>query len=76
MAAGVPVVAKKLDAYFFYNGKNMLVYGDSMEKQLMHALASAPARRMLVRNGLKTAMQYSWDNVASAVEKLYEKAIR
>lgn len=74
MAAGVPVVAKNLDAYFFCNGYNSRLYSNEPElkKKIVEMLTSKKSRRQVIKNGLNTAKKYSWDSVANRVEKLYE----
>lgn len=74
MACGTPVIAKKLDTYFFCNSSNCILYTDE------RGLASAMIKMMddrripkkLARNGYSTASKYSWDNVAMEIEKFYE----
>jgi len=77
MAAGVPIVAKKLDAYFFYNGGNMSVYEKENEitRKLIEIITSKTKRKKLIKNGYETAKKYSWDNVAKKVESLYEALV-
>ncbi|MBI4018223.1 MAG: glycosyltransferase family 4 protein [Candidatus Aenigmarchaeota archaeon] len=71
MAAGTPVVAKNLEAYFFCNGRNALLYDN--ETELASRILDAMTKKNLVKNGHETAKKYSWDSVARSVESLYRR---
>ena len=72
MAAGTPVIARNLDAYFFCNSKNSVIYGkDSELAANISLILQNNTKKTIIKNGYETARNYSWDNVAASVEKLY-----
>ena len=81
MACGTSVVGFDLECYKeFCNPQNSLIVDTVDENALsktMEGLLSSNARRKgLVKAGLATAAQFSWDTVTKRVESLYKSQVR
>ncbi len=81
MASGTPVVANALDGYaqVINHGQNGLLVDvhdpQAYAQALIRVLEDRALRDKLVEAGLASADGYSWDRVASQVERAYEMAL-
>ncbi len=77
MACGTPVAAKNLDTYFFCNKSNSVLYNsdEELENVLIELLENKNLAKKLETGGAETSKKYSWDNVATEIEKFYEGLI-
>jgi glycosyltransferase involved in cell wall biosynthesis len=77
MACNTPVVAKNLETYFFCNKNNSIMYNndEDMAWKIMDVMSSKATSKKLKKYGARTATEFSWDNVAKNVERIYEDLI-
>jgi phosphatidylinositol alpha-mannosyltransferase len=77
MASGVPVVASRNEGYRYVvrDGENGLLCEPENEvdlaNKIIKVLTDENLRKKLIENGLKTAQEYSWENIAKKVEDYY-----
>ncbi len=82
MASGVPVVASKNEGYKYVvnDGENGILCEPENEVDLankvIRVLTDENLRRKLIENGLKTAQEYAWENIAKKVEEYYLYLLR
>lgn len=81
MATGTPVVSTEIDAIEEYidKGENGLLVPpkdvDELTRALERMIAKPKLRERLSSEGLKTAIQFSWDNQAEKMEDFYTNLI-
>lgn len=81
MACGVPVVTTSIGVEdYAIDGKNALVVPARNPKAMAYAidrlLSDERLCEALVKEGLNTAKQFTWDKTADNVERLFEDALR
>ncbi len=82
MASGVPVVAAKNEGYVnvIRDGENGILVNvknrDDYARALLRVLKDKSLRENLIKNGLKTAKYYSWENIAAMVERVYHDVLK
>lgn len=78
MAAGTPVIAKRLGCYreFCTKDNSMLIPESRLSKSIMLLLKNKRLWKKISANGIRTAKNFSWNKVAERMEKEYESAIR
>lgn len=78
MACGTPVIARRLETYFFCNNGNSMLYENDSEigEKILEVVNNKRVFMKLSKGGKETAKSYSWDNVAEKVEKLYRSVMQ
>lgn len=82
MASGVPVVAAINEGYVnvIKNGENGIMVNVKDRREYAYALYKVlndeSLRDKLIRNGIRTALEYSWDRIAEKVEEVYYRIIK
>lgn len=80
-ACGVPFVATKTGAFLEYcNEQNSVLVEprdvDWTIEAVRDVIKDSPRKALLIRNGLKTVIQFSWDNCKEKTERVYERETR
>jgi glycosyltransferase involved in cell wall biosynthesis len=81
-AAGLPIVVSSLETFraFIKDGYNGLVAKlgdiDSLAETINRLLSDAALRQEMGENARASIRDYSWENIAKKVEKIYEMALR
>jgi glycosyltransferase involved in cell wall biosynthesis len=81
MAAGLPIVASPVNGipYEMKEPENgfLVEYGDNkgFKKRILEFLDNPKNAKKVIKNNLKKAENYKWDNIAKATLKVYKKEI-
>ena len=80
MACGLPVVTTRYGTEdYAFDGKNALVLPPKDPERLAAAIIKLvddkALRERFIKEGLRTAAQFTWENAAKKVEKIFEDAI-
>ncbi len=73
MGCKTPIIARELDAYFFCNSKNSMLYendGDLTNK-ILTLLTDKAMVSSMQKNGFETAKKFSWDEITKKIESVY-----
>jgi phosphatidylinositol alpha-mannosyltransferase len=81
MASGTPVAASRIAGYqqVISDGQNGLLFDprspDDIKEKLSLILTNDQRRKKLIREGLKSAKEYDWSNVADRILEIYRRAV-
>lgn len=82
MASGIPVVASKIEPLTEYlrDEENAILISpmdyEALAQKIIKVLENNELRNKLIRNGMKTAQAYSWQNTALKHSEFYRKILQ